>query len=433
MMKETTGLEVSKVDREKLVACMTCPLCNKLFKDATTISECLHSFCRKCIYEKLTKENLGNCPVCKIDLGCAPLEKLRADNNWQDIRTKIFPSKRKQSNEPESTFLVALPAARRREKSLSSLGVTTPEEVSAKSYLTGRRSKLTARKTTGNRDSLYLSQQHFSKPDNRLQQQNVSLGESSKQQHLPDRNTKSVALEEKADLWKPLNRLVEAATNKTKPNKVNSQEANLPAIKECGDGSNVPGKQNDLTLEPSTSVRPSKETESTIPEPSTSVRPSKETDSTVPEPSTSVRPRRSRRRKGSLPERCNIPAQVVVDASQKIDGRFNPIWFSLVASQSQEGYAPLPQISSCYLRVKDGNLPVSSIKKYIATKLGLSSETEVEISLRGQPMLSTVQLHNLVEWWVQTTPTSERIQSYVGSSAKDFVMVLSYSRKAMPP
>lgn len=25
------------------MACMTCPLCNKLFRDATTISECLHT------------------------------------------------------------------------------------------------------------------------------------------------------------------------------------------------------------------------------------------------------------------------------------------------------------------------------------------------------------------------------------------------------
>jgi hypothetical protein len=35
--------QVVKVKRETIEACMTCPLCNKLLKDATTISLCLHT------------------------------------------------------------------------------------------------------------------------------------------------------------------------------------------------------------------------------------------------------------------------------------------------------------------------------------------------------------------------------------------------------
>ncbi|XP_022761109.1 E3 ubiquitin protein ligase DRIP2-like [Durio zibethinus] len=425
-----TGGEDSKVDREKLVACMTCPLCNKLFEDATTISECLHTFCKKCIYEKIKEEELDSCPVCTIDLGCAPLEKLRADNNWQDIMNKIFPSKEHKSKEPEGRILVPSPA-RRKERSLSSLVVSTPR-VSAKSSLTVRRSKLTARKTIASQESPFLNEEHVSKLEelpktlsspqtyskvaqNTMPLSDYSVGESSKR-HVLDRSTGSnaEALEEKADLCKPLNRLVEAAS-KTKPDKVNSHgntaksvphahdnEVNLPAVKECGNGSNVPSKDN----------------------------------GSMPEPSTPVRPSRSggiRQMREAISERLIIPAQAVVDSRNKYDGRFSPIWFSLVASESQEGDAPLPQISSCYLRVKDGSLPVSTIKKYLVRKLGLPSETEVEISLRGQPLLSTLQLHNLVDWWVQTTPSSERIQTFVGSSAKDFVMVLSYSRKAQPP
>lgn len=42
-MTMATTEQTLKVNREKLVACMTCPLCSKLFRDATTISECLHS------------------------------------------------------------------------------------------------------------------------------------------------------------------------------------------------------------------------------------------------------------------------------------------------------------------------------------------------------------------------------------------------------
>ena len=35
--------QVVRVRREAIAACMTCPLCNKLLRDATTISECLHT------------------------------------------------------------------------------------------------------------------------------------------------------------------------------------------------------------------------------------------------------------------------------------------------------------------------------------------------------------------------------------------------------
>jgi hypothetical protein len=35
--------QVVKVKRETIEACMTCPLCNKLLKEATTISLCLHT------------------------------------------------------------------------------------------------------------------------------------------------------------------------------------------------------------------------------------------------------------------------------------------------------------------------------------------------------------------------------------------------------
>lgn len=55
---------------------------------------------------------------------------------------------------------------------------------------------------------------------------------------------------------------------------------------------------------------------------------------------------------------------------------------------------------------------------------------QVEILLRGQPVISTLQLHNLVDLWLQTAPSSEGINTSVGSSAKNFVMVLSYCRKA---
>ncbi|KAJ6981601.1 hypothetical protein NC653_024869 [Populus alba x Populus x berolinensis] len=168
--------QVVKVQREEIAACMTCPLCKKLFRDATTISECLHTFCRKCIYKKITDEELDSCPVCDTELGCSPLEKLRADHSWQDLRAKIFLSNIKKTKEPETVSSVpetapavseAMPVqeadhsvpliGRRKERSLSSLVVSTPK-ISVKSFLTGKRSRPIARK----RESPVLIKELFS-------------------------------------------------------------------------------------------------------------------------------------------------------------------------------------------------------------------------------------------------------------------------------
>ena len=54
--------------------------------------------------------------------------------------------------------------------------------------------------------------------------------------------------------------------------------------------------------------------------------------------------------------------------------------------------------------------------------------TNKMITLQGRALLSSLQLRNLVDMWLQTV-TKNKIQTSVGSSAKDFIMVLSYGRK----
>lgn len=52
----------------------------------------------------------------------------------------------------------------------------------------------------------------------------------------------------------------------------------------------------------------------------------------------------------------------------------------------------------------------------------------------GRPLLPSLQLHNLVDLWYRTASSSKKLfPASVGSSAKDFVMVLSYSRRSLPP
>lgn len=58
---------------------------------------------------------------------------------------------------------------------------------------------------------------------------------------------------------------------------------------------------------------------------------------------------------------------------------------------------------------------------------------QVEIKCMGQPVDPTLLLDNLVDMWLQSASSSQRVAATIGSSAKDFVMVLTYSRKAPPP
>ncbi|XP_052773046.1 polycomb group RING finger protein 1-like isoform X2 [Mya arenaria] len=67
-----------------------CSLCFGYFIDATTIVECLHTFCKKCIVKHLQVSKL--CPTCSIKVHeTQPLLNLRADRTLQDIVYKLVP------------------------------------------------------------------------------------------------------------------------------------------------------------------------------------------------------------------------------------------------------------------------------------------------------------------------------------------------------
>ncbi|KAK0142624.1 Polycomb group RING finger protein 2 [Merluccius polli] len=69
---------------------LTCPLCAGYFIDATTIVECLHSFCKTCIVTFLEKNKF--CPRCddQVHKTCPQLS-IRADKTLQDIVYKLVP------------------------------------------------------------------------------------------------------------------------------------------------------------------------------------------------------------------------------------------------------------------------------------------------------------------------------------------------------
>eukprot|EP00743_Colponemidia_sp_Colp-15_P010302 GILK01011329.1.p1 GENE.GILK01011329.1~~GILK01011329.1.p1 ORF type:complete len:280 (+),score=52.37 GILK01011329.1:58-897(+) len=69
---------------------LTCLLCGGYFKEATTITECLHTFCKSCIVSCFNAGE-SRCPNCGEHLGVNPMETLRLDRTIQHIVDKLFP------------------------------------------------------------------------------------------------------------------------------------------------------------------------------------------------------------------------------------------------------------------------------------------------------------------------------------------------------
>ncbi|KFK42991.1 e3 ubiquitin protein ligase drip2-like [Arabis alpina] len=396
------------VKRETMRTCLSCPLCDHLLRDATTISECLHTFCRKCIYEKITEDEIESCPVCNIDLGGTPLDKLRPDHNLQDLRAKIFPLKRKKVKAPE---IVSLPA-KRKERSISSLVVNTPK-VSAQAGTTGRRTKAVTRKESrGNARNVKKEESSGDDPLESPSSPEILNKFTQNKRQAKKTNAESFSNKENKDGdepwdWKPLNYLVEVA-NRNKSLKSSASQG--PGSKSEHTNHNQ-FQRNKTKLKDQKSKCTHEDGKSNNGDPGTS------------ETATPKKQRRTRRKRSATT--FGDPDE----SSAKREKRNGPVWFSLVASNDQEGETSLPQIPANFLRIRDGTIPVSFIQKYLMKKLDLESETEIEIRCMGEALIPTLKLQKLVDLWLQTRSKNQRVTASIGSSAKDYMMVLGYARK----
>ncbi|NXT85281.1 PCGF1 protein, partial [Zapornia atra] len=69
---------------------IVCCLCAGYFIDATTITECLHTFCKSCIVKYLQTSKY--CPMCNTKIHeTQPLLNLKLDRVMQDIVYKLVP------------------------------------------------------------------------------------------------------------------------------------------------------------------------------------------------------------------------------------------------------------------------------------------------------------------------------------------------------
>ncbi|KAL0597657.1 Polycomb group RING finger protein 2 [Plecturocebus cupreus] len=83
-------------------------LCGRYFINATTIVECLHSFCKTCIVRYL--ETNKYCPMCDVQVHkTRPLLSIRSDKTLQDIVYKLVPGLFKDEMKQRQDFYVAYP------------------------------------------------------------------------------------------------------------------------------------------------------------------------------------------------------------------------------------------------------------------------------------------------------------------------------------
>ncbi|XP_076808022.1 polycomb group RING finger protein 1-like isoform X2 [Clavelina lepadiformis] len=82
---------------------IVCALCAGYFIDATTISECSHTFCKSCIVKHLQTKK--SCPECGQKIHeTQPLLSLRSDRVMQDVVYKVVPNLFQGEQQREAEF-----------------------------------------------------------------------------------------------------------------------------------------------------------------------------------------------------------------------------------------------------------------------------------------------------------------------------------------
>eukprot|EP00053_Salpingoeca_punica_P007833 m.71181 g.71181 ORF g.71181 m.71181 type:complete len:273 (+) comp14350_c0_seq1:202-1020(+) len=85
---------------------IVCQLCMGYFVNATTISECLHTFCKSCIVRHFY--DVKTCPICNILVHeTNPLETLRPDRTMQSLVFKIVEGLQSDEEARERAFYEA--------------------------------------------------------------------------------------------------------------------------------------------------------------------------------------------------------------------------------------------------------------------------------------------------------------------------------------
>ncbi|KAI3891302.1 hypothetical protein MKX03_004727 [Papaver bracteatum] len=358
--------------------------------------------CKKCIYQKLDEGLTNCCPLCNEYLGSCPKEKLRPDNNLQELKNKIFPSKKARdvkSTETPATqrkaTLASLPPKTRRTKA----NVKTTK-VSAKNDNLEKIKEKNHPGTTAELETSTKTPVVYNKQRIKSVEESSRVGKKSTHKHAKAEKLSVPAKTSNGrdDINGPLLSLPEVCLDKEEPNK------KIPTRAKRKSRKSIPFKSPGL-------VDLNMKLES--------------------EPETETNPKeRSQRNTSDVPELQNsreqrFGASTSKGLEQEPLTRSYPVWFTLHACENKRGES-YPQIPKPYIKINDGNMPVSSVQKYLVQKLNLIHESEVEVMCCGQPLDPIATLNSITQMWVKNTNGHIRIKS---SETQNFIMVLTYRKK----
>lgn len=75
---------------------ISCKICHGVLRDAYTLRECIHSFCRICLLALIEEEEEAGsrpqCPRCETAIGFYPLEHIQPDPVLQALADKLVPA-----------------------------------------------------------------------------------------------------------------------------------------------------------------------------------------------------------------------------------------------------------------------------------------------------------------------------------------------------
>lgn len=93
-----------KINKTELINLLKCSICKGIFRTPTTINECMHTFCRSCIYKHFYPVGAGTkdyCPACGVKLGGRPIDTLIFDNSLALLVDIVFPEFERMDKENE--------------------------------------------------------------------------------------------------------------------------------------------------------------------------------------------------------------------------------------------------------------------------------------------------------------------------------------------
>ncbi|KAK2645250.1 hypothetical protein Ddye_020445 [Dipteronia dyeriana] len=372
------------------------PLVKRKLNAFTALNAPQSLFCKQCISQNLEESNNNCCPVCEAYLGSFPEQLLRPDHSLCELVLQFFPSKtfdKKEDQSPSPLVNMVVPKMSRLNSSKEiplpqNLG--TSQDILRMNHNDGE----FAKDNIHLNQTLHNSSKHTAKVLKKQQIKcDMELTQVESVISAPEANT--LIIRNKDPHQNCLECSEEDENKKTVTCKIGSKTSLLDK------------KNKSVTKTKKRKASPL----SGLKSDNRKIETGRSVQSGV------------RRSFGSGRQRDQAsPIKILPNKS------FQPVWFSLVASEEKTGIA-LPQILKPFIRTMNGDLALSFVNKYLVQKLNLKHESEVEVLCCGHLLIPNLTIKDLVDIWVQAT--SDIGLLYINCNegeleSKNFVVELTY-------